>query len=31
MTSTPNRWKRYVDWDNRPLCLDQFAAEEPAH
>ncbi len=26
-----NRWKRYADWDGRPLRLDKFAAEDPAH
>lgn len=30
MTSTPNRWKRYVDWDNDSCALDQFAAESSA-
>lgn len=24
-----NRWKRFDDWDNRPLRLDQFAVEDP--
>ncbi len=24
-----NRWKRFSDWDERPLRLDQFAAEDP--
>jgi len=24
-----NRWRRYGDWDNRPLRLDKFAAEDP--
>ena len=28
---TPNRWKRYADWDERPLRLDKFAAEDPAN
>jgi propanediol dehydratase large subunit len=27
----PNRWKRYADWDERPLRLDRFAAEDPAN
>lgn len=27
----PNRWKRFSDWDERPLRLDKFAAEDPAH
>ena len=26
----PNRWRRYSDWDGRPLRLDQFAREDPA-
>jgi propanediol dehydratase large subunit len=26
-----NRWKRFDDWDNRPLRLDKFAAEDPAN
>jgi propanediol dehydratase large subunit len=25
---TPNRWKRFSDWDERPLRLDKFAAED---
>ncbi len=25
---TPNRWKRFTDWDERPLRLDKFAAED---
>ncbi len=29
--TTPNRWKRYADWDERPLRLDKFAAEDPAN
>lgn len=24
-----NRWRRFVDWDERPLRLDRFAAEDP--
>lgn len=24
----PNRWKRFSDWDERPLRLDRFAAED---
>ncbi|MBM3520415.1 MAG: propanediol/glycerol family dehydratase large subunit [Alphaproteobacteria bacterium] len=28
MSNTPNRWKRYADWDDRPLRLDRFAAED---
>ena len=31
MTPTSNRWKRYADWDERPLRLDRFAAEDPAN
>lgn len=26
---TPNRWKRFEDWDARPLRLDRFAREDP--
>ena len=25
---TPNRWKRFTDWDERPLRLDKFAVED---
>ena len=28
MTTNANRWRRYADWDNRPLRLDKFAAED---
>ncbi len=28
MTDTPNRWRRFADWDERPLRLDKFAAED---
>ena len=28
MSETPNRWKRFADWDERPLRLDKFAAED---
>jgi propanediol dehydratase large subunit len=28
MSDTPNRWKRFADWDERPLRLDKFAAED---
>jgi propanediol dehydratase large subunit len=28
MTDTPNRWKRFADWDDRPLRLDRFAVED---
>ena len=35
MTETPrpaaNRWKRFSDWDERPLRLDKFAAEDANH
>ena len=24
-----NRWKRFAEWDERPLRLDRFAAEDP--
>src|SRR5690349_14924515 len=24
-----NRWKRFAEWDERPLRLDKFAAEDP--
>lgn len=27
----PNRWRRFAEWDERPLRLDRFAAEDPAH
>nr|MBA3324793.1 glycerol dehydratase [Paracoccaceae bacterium] len=27
---TANRWKRFADWDDRPLRLDKFAKEDPA-
>lgn len=26
-----NRWRRYSDWDDRPLRLDRFAKEDPAN
>jgi propanediol dehydratase large subunit len=26
---TANRWKRFSDWDDRPLRLDQFAIDDP--
>ena len=29
--ATPNRWKRFADWDERPLRLDKFAVEDAAH
>ena len=29
--AAPNRWKRFSDWDERPLRLDNFAAEDPAN
>lgn len=28
---SPNRWKRFSDWDERPLRLDKFAIEDPEH
>ncbi len=31
MTESPNRWKRFADWDDRPLRLDKFAAEDWKH
>ncbi len=30
-TAQPNRWRRYSDWDERPLRLDRFAREDPAN
>ena len=27
----PNRWRRFVEWDERPLRLDKFAKEDPAN
>jgi propanediol dehydratase large subunit len=27
----PNRWKRFAQWDERPLRLDKFAVEDPAN
>ena len=27
----PNRWRRFAEWDERPLRLDKFAAEDPAN
>lgn len=26
-----NRWRRFEDWDGRPLRLDNFASDDPAH
>ncbi len=26
--ASPNRWKRFADWDDRPLRLDRFAVED---
>ena len=26
-----NRWRRYAEWDERPLRLDKFAVEDAAH
>lgn len=31
MSDAPNRWRRFADWDDRPLRLDRFAAEDPTH
>ena len=31
MNRTSNRWRRFAEWDNRPLRLDKFAAEDPAN
>jgi len=28
-TGGANRWRRFDDWDDRPLRLDKFAAEDP--
>ncbi len=28
-TPRANRWKRFSDWDERPLRLDKFAVEDP--
>jgi propanediol dehydratase large subunit len=28
MNDKPNRWKRFADWDSRPLRLDKFAVED---
>ena len=25
-----NRWRRFADWDERPLRLDKFAVEDAA-
>ncbi|MFC3074337.1 propanediol/glycerol family dehydratase large subunit [Shinella pollutisoli] len=30
-SQTPNRWKRFDLWDERPLRLDRFAKEDPEH
>lgn len=30
-TPTPNRWKRFDVWDDRPLRMDRFAKEDPQH
>ncbi len=27
----PNRWRRFAEWDARPLRLDKFAREDAAH
>ncbi len=31
MTAGSNRWRRFADWDERPLRLDNFAVEDPAN
>ncbi len=31
MSQGANRWRRFADWDERPLRLDNFAAEDPAN
>jgi propanediol dehydratase large subunit len=28
LDTSSNRWRRYADWDNRPLRLDKFAVED---
>ena len=28
---TANRWRRFADWDERPLRLDRFAVEDAEH
>ncbi len=30
MTAGSNRWRRFADWDERPLRLDNFAVEDAA-
>ncbi|MCZ4352710.1 propanediol/glycerol family dehydratase large subunit [Roseovarius aestuarii] len=30
-TPPPNRWRRYSEWDDRPLRLDKFAREDAAN
>ena len=30
-TPLPNRWRRFSEWDDRPLRLDKFAKEDPAN
>ena len=30
-TAVPNRWRRFVEWDARPLRLDKFAREDAAN
>ncbi len=29
--NSTNRWRRYAQWDERPLRLDKFAKEDPAN
>lgn len=31
MTTGSNRWRRFADWDERPLRLDNFAVEDAAN
>src|SRR5436190_3917458 len=31
LTETQNRWRRYAEWDARPLRLDKFAVEDAVH
>ena len=31
MTTGANRWRRFADWDERPLRLDRFAVEDAAN
>ena len=29
--TSPNRWRRFAQWDERPLRLDKFSKEDPAN